>query len=97
MYFAISATVDTFTREPNYWVGAKQVPTFYLDGSVQGITSEAHAETIAQNIVDPLGQHTVHVSAVCISHLPGQCPRQSLQQPPPPVTDVDDQTGLARI
>jgi hypothetical protein len=38
-----------------------QLPTFYLDGRVQGITSENAARFIAEEIVNPLKLKTVKV------------------------------------
>jgi hypothetical protein len=47
------------------WHGSVGVPTFVLDGNVQGILCIAHAEKVARQIVDPLGvAEAVHVSVV---------------------------------
>jgi hypothetical protein len=63
--YAITATVETTVHSKSGdWHGARQIPTFYLDENVQGIVSEAHAERIAREIIDPLSSRTVHVCAV---------------------------------
>lgn len=59
--YAVSGTVTSVTMDR---VGngarvpvsrSRQIPTFYLDASVQGIVSEDHARTIALDVVDPTG------------------------------------------
>lgn len=60
--YAISAAI-TETRDDN-WTSSRQVPTFFLDGDVQGITSEDHAERIAKTIVDPFGRFATEICAV---------------------------------
>ena len=68
--YAITAHVETRTINPGRetaWHGTRQVPTFYLDETVQGITGPAHAVSIARTIIDPLSEippHRVHVTAV---------------------------------
>lgn len=54
--YAISAQVRTYKRERNavVWSGSLTVPTFYLNGDVQGIRDEQHAVEIARTIIDPL-------------------------------------------
>lgn len=52
--YAIHATVGE----------GRQVPTFYLNGNVQGIVSEEQAADIAATIVNPFGAHNAHVTAV---------------------------------
>lgn len=47
-------TAQVFTTDGNS-TGSRQIPTFYLDSAVQGITSPAHAVRIAKEIIDPLG------------------------------------------
>jgi hypothetical protein len=50
--YAITAQVETtIPSAAGPWQGSRQVPTFYLDETVQGITSEAHAERIAREIL----------------------------------------------
>lgn len=59
--YAITATVSRTTIDS--WTSTRQVPTFYLDESVQGIVSAEHAEQIARGIIDPFGEYEVHVNA----------------------------------
>ena len=60
MLYAITAQVHSRQGE---WTGSRQIPTFYLDSSVQGITSPDHALVIATMILDPFGQHSLSVHA----------------------------------
>ena len=46
--YAVQATVETVR---GVWTGMKQIPTFYLDESVQGIVSEEHAQRVALDIL----------------------------------------------
>lgn len=49
--YAVSATV---TGQTTLGVTTtRQVPTFYLDERVQGLVSEAHAELVAFDVIDP--------------------------------------------
>ena len=54
MLYAIHATLET-EHAPDargiVWSSMRQVPTFYLDADVQGITSPGHAEKIAREIL----------------------------------------------
>lgn len=34
----------------------RSIPTFYLNGNIQGILDEEHAESIAREVVDPFGE-----------------------------------------
>jgi hypothetical protein len=63
--YAISAVIVS----PRDWIGTKQIPTFYLDENVQGITDVAHAERIATSIIRATGDadNYVHVVAVKVS------------------------------
>lgn len=70
--YAITATVEY--RQVSGWSGSRQVPTFYLDSDVQGITDTAGAERIARDIVtgagllDQLpGDVTVHATAIDVT------------------------------
>jgi hypothetical protein len=47
----------------NGFAGSRQIPTFYLDSAVQGITSEAHALEIAREIIDPMHALILDISA----------------------------------
>jgi hypothetical protein len=55
--YAIVATMVKVSEEFPY-VSVRQIPTFYLDESVQGIVSEDHAARIARTILDPWGAST---------------------------------------
>lgn len=62
--YAISAHVVT-RADGDGWRATRQMPTFYLDESVQGIVSEDHARRIAKHILDPYGMYEeLHVTAV---------------------------------
>ena len=37
------------------WHGSRQVPSFVLDGSIQGIMSPEHAQQIAAEVINPAG------------------------------------------
>lgn len=51
--------------EVEAWSSSRQVPTFYLDPQVQGITDKAHAERIAEDILSTAGAlDDEHVSYV---------------------------------
>ena len=57
--YAITAHVETRVINPGRataWHGTRQVPVFYLDETVQGITGPSHAASIARTIIDPLGE-----------------------------------------
>ena len=56
--WAVQAQVSFTVPEEGWrseWSGSRQVPTFYLDPSVQGITDAAHAERIARDILETAG------------------------------------------
>jgi len=40
-------------RDGSTWDASIQVPTFYLNADVQGITDAAHAERIARSVISP--------------------------------------------
>lgn len=66
--FAVTATYER--KLPDGWTTSGQIPTFYLNPAVQGITSEDHARRIALDLLhcgtkDTDGI-TYHVSAVAI-------------------------------
>lgn len=46
------------TKTDGVWTSSRDVPTFYLDENVQGITDANHAWRIAREIIDPLGTMT---------------------------------------
>lgn len=69
--YAIDAQVETAaTSDGGIWRGTRQVPTFYLDERVQGITSRGQAVRIAMRILDPLGTipaERLHITAVKVT------------------------------
>jgi hypothetical protein len=55
--YAITASITVLVNTPTQFAvtSSRQIPTFYLDETVQGITSEDHAARIARTILDPWG------------------------------------------
>ena len=55
--WAVQAQVEMTLRKDGAWAGttSRQVPTFYLDPAVQGITDKAHAARIADEILMTMG------------------------------------------
>jgi len=51
MYYSITATVE---KKQGKSITTMQIPAFLLDATTQGITSEAHARFIAEEIINPL-------------------------------------------
>lgn len=60
MFYAIHATYIEKTEDGSI---TRQVPTFFLDGWIQGITTTEAAEKVARRVVDPTGKAEVHVTA----------------------------------
>ena len=60
MFYLISGTV-TETRG-KYRV-CHPIPSFYLNGDVQGIVDESHAVKIASGVVDPTHKNEVNLYA----------------------------------
>lgn len=56
------AIVRVETADKDGWASAVGVPTFLLDGSIQGITDVYHAARIARKVVDIHEVYRVHVS-----------------------------------
>lgn len=57
-FYAVSGTVIHHTNDKDC-VSCDvpyQIPTFYLNADVQGITDEKHAEKIAREIVCPMAE-----------------------------------------
>lgn len=63
--YAITAQIQTYEQDGNAraWSGSRQIPTFYLDENVQGITDTGHAVRIARQIIDPFSALNVTVTA----------------------------------
>lgn len=61
MMYAVTASV---TRTNGTTWSTRQIPTFYLNCDVQGITDSDHARKIAKEIVDPFNE-CEHV-ALCV-------------------------------
>ena len=62
MFYSIIASI---TRESNDgWRTIEQLPTFYLNEDIQGITSAAHAERIVRKMLDRLTVDSIvqHIS-----------------------------------
>lgn len=53
MLWSITATVH---QKIGKWDSVRQVPTFFLNATVQGILTEDHAKRVALNIIDPCGR-----------------------------------------
>lgn len=58
MFYIITAQI---VRKTENGTISKQVPTFYLNGDIQGITNLDTAEKVAKDVIDPFGEHEVHV------------------------------------
>jgi hypothetical protein len=69
MMYVITAQVLT---EQDGYTGSRQVPTFYLDSALQGITDVSHATDIAKTIIDPMGslELSIHAEPMPV-HVPG--------------------------
>jgi len=69
MLYVITAQVLTSQSGHN---GSQQVPTFYLDSALQGITDAEHAVKIARYIIDPMGtlELSIHAEPITVS-VPG--------------------------
>jgi len=69
MLYVITAQVLT---SENGYTGSRQVPSFYLDSALQGITDAAHATDIAKTIIDPMGslELSIHAEPATVS-VPG--------------------------
>lgn len=63
MIYCITATVEKKTKNG---IQTGQVPAFFLDSRVQGITGVDHARFIGEEIINPmrLKNITVHVHAI---------------------------------
>ena len=55
--YAITASITVLVNTPTMLAvrSTRQLPTFYLDETVQGIINEYHAASIARTILDPWG------------------------------------------
>lgn len=61
--YAIHASI---TRHIDGFERTSQVPTFYLDENVQGITDRAHAERIATSIIRATGDYDNYVLVMAL-------------------------------
>jgi hypothetical protein len=59
MFWIVNATV--VERTP-YGSMTRQVPMFYLNGRIQGITDADTAMKVAKEVIDPAGKLEVHAS-----------------------------------
>ena len=62
--YAVTATVEIEGK--GGYSGMRQIPTFYLDETVQGILTEEHAKNVAWHILSAAGTNTAtfHITAV---------------------------------
>lgn len=58
MFYIVTAQIVKRTENGSI---SKQVPTFYLNGDIQGINNLDTAEKVAKDVVDPFGENEVHV------------------------------------
>lgn len=67
--YAITGQLHTYEHGNHgvAWHGSRQIPLFYLDENVHGITDERHAVRIARQIVDPLGALNIDLYAERVS------------------------------
>jgi hypothetical protein len=72
--YAIHAMIHTHDGE---WNGSRAVPTFYLDGRVQGIVDRHGAESIAADVINPLG--TIDPADLLVSAYPVNPARESAE------------------
>ena len=63
--YCVQLTVSRLDGEGPY-NRTVQVPTFYLDESVQGIVDEAHAMVIAREIVNPFNNPGIFVNGSAV-------------------------------
>jgi len=59
MLYAINATIE---HKRGGYKNVAQIPTFYLDSTVQGITDTSHAEFIAKEIINPTRNKNLKVN-----------------------------------
>ena len=59
MIWVIQANVTELCSDRG--VATLQVPTFFLDGDIQGIVDANHAEVIARGIINPTGNPKIEV------------------------------------
>lgn len=72
-WYAVMVQIEHETQDG--WSGSRQVPLFYLDSHVQGITSLEHATQVARDIVSGAGlfdseRVTFHITAQPADQLP---------------------------
>jgi hypothetical protein len=60
LVYVITAQVLTHEKAGD---GSWQVPTFYLDSAIQGITDHIHAIAIAKQVIDPMGTLELSIHA----------------------------------
>ena len=66
MLYAIPATA---VKTDKSGTTSYQVPTFYLNGNVQGIVDVAHAERIAREVINPTNDPALKVNAYVVTVL----------------------------
>ena len=60
MLYVVSATI---VKRSGLSSLTRQIPTFYLDSSVQGIMSTEQAKKIAHEIINPMNDPSIEVHA----------------------------------
>jgi hypothetical protein len=81
-WYAVRVQIQHETQDG--WSGSLQVPLFYLDSHVQGITSAEHAVRVARDIVSGAGLFTTERVTFHITALPAdQMPRWAEESPRP--------------
>lgn len=58
-WYTVCATI---THRNDEGLLCKQMPTFFLGASVQGIKDEAHARRIVEGMLNPFGSASIEVS-----------------------------------
>ena len=64
MLYAITATVN---KGRGKWTSTMQIPAFFLDSNVQGITSKEHAKFIAEEIINSCRLKTMKVNVCAVA------------------------------
>jgi hypothetical protein len=63
MLWVVNANViRNISSRVRVWQQSSQVPTFFLDGDIQGITGgEEHAKRVAKDVIDPFNLYECHI------------------------------------
>jgi len=63
MFWQIDGTTVEKTADGDT---TRQIPTFFLNGNIQGITDAEHAAKVAGDVVNPTGTLEVHINATSV-------------------------------